>query len=185
MKKTTRSILDTFPMLEPYLLKEASSPFSAEDIVKLNDIEQTFLKLAWYFEDPSEHDFNLRDIYETLSDDWLAFALEKIMLFFRDDTYLLKEDKVSIVTDGDEYYINTTGNPGMATAGSGDVLTGIITSLLGQGYEDYLAAKLGVYFHGFAGDMAKVVYGEEGLLASDLVKYIGKAMNLHKKERTI
>lgn len=107
MKKTTRSILDTFPMLEPYLLKEASSPFSAEDIVKLNDIEQTFLKLAWYFEAPSEHDFNLRDIYETLSDDWLAFALEKIMLFFRDDTYLLKEDKVSIVTDGDAYYNQT------------------------------------------------------------------------------
>lgn len=83
----------------------------------------------------------------------------------------------TVVTNGRDFYINETGNPGMATAGSGDVLTGIIASFLGQGMEDFQAAKLGVYVHGLAGDLAKNQKGEYGLIAGDLLDYIPQALN--------
>lgn len=84
---------------------------------------------------------------------------------------LLKGYK-TIVTDGNKVYINTTGNPGMATGGSGDVLTGIITSLIGQGYGALDAATLGAYIHGSAGDMAFKRFGY-GLTAGDITDFIG------------
>ena len=72
-------------------------------------------------------------------------------------------------------FFNTTGNPGMATAGSGDVLTGIILSLVAQRYTPEEAALLGVYLHGLAGDIAASENGLESLIASDISKNIGKA----------
>jgi len=72
-------------------------------------------------------------------------------------------------------YFNSTGNPGMATAGSGDVLTGIITGLLAQAYSPGIAAVLGVYIHGLAGDLAAKKTGLEALLANDIVENMGKA----------
>ena len=72
-------------------------------------------------------------------------------------------------------FLNTTGNPGMATGGSGDVLTGIIASLIAQGMPVLTAAKAGVYIHGFAGDLMAEKYGETGLIASDLPKGFAKA----------
>jgi ADP-dependent NAD(P)H-hydrate dehydratase / NAD(P)H-hydrate epimerase len=72
-------------------------------------------------------------------------------------------------------FFNSTGNSGMATAGSGDVLTGIITSLVAQGYVPYQAALIGVYLHGLAGDFAVRELGETALMAGDVVDYIGKA----------
>lgn len=72
-------------------------------------------------------------------------------------------------------YVNTTGNPGMATAGSGDVLTGMITGLLAQGYSSVEAAIFGVYLHGLAGDLGASSMGYEALKASILVKHIGNA----------
>lgn len=89
----------------------------------------------------------------------------------------------TVVSNGKEYYINTTGNPGMATAGSGDVLTGIIGSFVGQGYEPYHAAKLGVFIHGLAGDMAKLKYGEYGMIASNIIECLPYAIkSCTKKE---
>lgn len=84
---------------------------------------------------------------------------------------LLKGSK-TIVTDGDKVYINTTGNPGMASGGSGDVLTGIITSLIGQGYNIFDAAALGAFLHGSAGDKAYSIFGY-GLMASDIIDFLG------------
>ncbi len=75
------------------------------------------------------------------------------------DIILALKGYKTIVTNGEDLYINTTGNPGMATAGSGDVLTGIITSFIGQGLEPFKAAKLGVYIHGLAGDLVKIHKG--------------------------
>ena len=90
-------------------------------------------------------------------------------------TLLLKGSK-TVVTNGKEVYVNTTGNPGMATAGSGDVLTGIILALLGQGYGTMEAGKMGAYIHGFAGDLAKEELGEMGMVASDIIRYLPKTL---------
>jgi ADP-dependent NAD(P)H-hydrate dehydratase / NAD(P)H-hydrate epimerase len=72
-------------------------------------------------------------------------------------------------------YINLTGNPGMATAGSGDVLSGVIGALLGQGYAPSLAARIGVHIHGLAGDLAATTLGERALMAGDLVDMLPRA----------
>lgn len=73
-------------------------------------------------------------------------------------------------------WFNSTGNPGMATGGSGDVLTGIITSFLAQGYSESDAAKLGVFVHGLAGDLAMETLQQVALTASDIIQFIPKAI---------
>ncbi|MBN1253590.1 MAG: NAD(P)H-hydrate dehydratase [Bacteroidales bacterium] len=87
---------------------------------------------------------------------------------------VLKGAYTSIATPDGKLYINSTGNPGMATAGSGDALTGVITSLLAQGYEPENAAILGVYIHGLAGDIAMKKHGLHALIASDIIDNLGK-----------
>lgn len=79
------------------------------------------------------------------------------------------------ITDGEAIYQNTTGNAALATAGSGDILTGIITSLLAQSYEPLEAAILGVYLHGLTADIALPETGYQSFIASDCIAYIGKA----------
>lgn len=88
---------------------------------------------------------------------------------------VLKGAHTSVSCPDGACYFNTSGNPGMATAGSGDVLTGIILSLLGQGYQPKLAALIGVYLHGLAGDIAKKQFGEEAIIASDIIDNLGNA----------
>jgi NAD(P)H-hydrate epimerase len=75
----------------------------------------------------------------------------------------------TVVSDGRRYYINTSGNPGMATAGAGDVLAGVIAALMGQKLPAFEAAQLGVLIHGLAGDVARDQNGEIGLIAGDIV----------------
>jgi ADP-dependent NAD(P)H-hydrate dehydratase len=81
----------------------------------------------------------------------------------------------TIVTDGRQVYRNQTGNPGMATGGTGDVLTGLIAALLGQKLAPFEAAQLGVYLHGLAGDLAQEELGQISLIASDLLSFLPKA----------
>jgi len=85
---------------------------------------------------------------------------------------VLKGAYSSIALPDGSVYFNSTGNPGMATGGSGDVLTGIVTALLAQGYPAAQAALLGVYVHGLAGDLAAREIGETGLIAGDLINYL-------------
>lgn len=88
---------------------------------------------------------------------------------------ILKGAYTAIACPDGECYFNPTGNPGMATAGSGDVLTGIILSLLAQGYSSHIAAIIGVYLHGLAGDLAANETGYEALTAGDIVRFLPKA----------
>jgi NAD(P)H-hydrate epimerase len=88
---------------------------------------------------------------------------------------VLKGHHTFIATPDKKGYFNNTGNPGMATGGSGDVLTGIITGLLAQQYSPVEAAILAVYLHGLAGDFAAKKYSEEAMLAGDIIEFLGDA----------
>ena len=77
---------------------------------------------------------------------------------------------------------NPTGNAGMATAGSGDVLTGIITALLAKGYERDEACLIGMYLHGLAGDLAAEALGQESMVASDIIDHLPQAFR-HMNQR--
>jgi len=92
----------------------------------------------------------------------LAFAAEHRVV-------LVLKGHGTIVTDGRRVFTNPTGNPGMATGGCGDVLTGLIAALLAQGLEPFAAAQLGVFLHGRAGDLARDRLSEASLIASDLL----------------
>ena len=81
----------------------------------------------------------------------------------------------SVVTDGERVFINPTGNPGMASGGTGDVLTGVIAGLLAQGMSPFDAAQLGAYAHGLAGDLAVKKFGEVSLIASDVLDHLPDA----------
>ena len=85
----------------------------------------------------------------------------------------------TIVTDGKRAYTNDTGNPGMATAGSGDVLTGVVTALMGQGMDDFEATVLGVWLHGAAGDSAAKKLGQVSLTATDMIEALPEAFAQH------
>ena len=85
---------------------------------------------------------------------------------------LLLKGSRTILTDGERSFQNSSGNPGMATGGTGDVLTGVIAALLGQGLPPLDAVRLGAYAHGLAGDFAAERLGQTGLIARDLVEYL-------------
>lgn len=90
---------------------------------------------------------------------------------------VLKGHETIVADEKGNHYVNETGNPGMATAGSGDVLCGMIASFIGQGIELFGSSKLGVYLHGLSGDIAASNKGQVGLIASDILQYIPDAIS--------
>ena len=96
---------------------------------------------------------------------------------------ILKGHYSALCTPHGQVIFNSTGNPGMATAGSGDVLTGIITALLAQGYSQYDACLIGMYLHGLAGDYAAEHFGIESMTAGDIVNSLPKAFKKLKEEK--
>lgn len=97
---------------------------------------------------------------------------------------VLKGGNTSIAMPDGTVFFNTTGDPGMATAGSGDVLTGVVTSLLGQSYTSTEAAVIGVYIHGLAGNLASSESSMEAVTASDIIQHLGNAFKTIRNEKT-
>ncbi|UIR57369.1 NAD(P)H-hydrate dehydratase [Sphingobacterium sp. SRCM116780] len=121
------------------------------------------------------HPKELRRIIGIWQDDW--DKLEKVKRFAKNHQLhiLIKgANSMMLLADG-QIFINSTGNVGMATGGSGDVLTGIITALMGQGYFSHQALILGVYIHGRAADMAVQTIGAYSLLPSDTIRFLPQA----------
>jgi len=104
-------------------------------------------------------------------------AREKMAVEFAaaHDCVVLLKGAGTIITDGHRVAVNSTGNSGMATGGSGDVLTGLIAALLAQGMPVFEAAQLAAHLHGLAGDLAAAELSEPGLIASDLSRYLPAA----------
>lgn len=101
----------------------------------------------------------------------------------KDRLILVLKGHRTIITDGQDLYVNETGNPGMASGGSGDVLTGIITSLIGQIADHLSAVRLAVALHGLAGDCAAHVLSQESILASTLIDHFSDALHILRKVR--
>jgi NAD(P)H-hydrate epimerase len=110
-----------------------------------------------------------------------AYTLQRAFAVKHNVYVVLKGAHTSIATPNGEVYFNSTGNPGMATGGTGDTLTGIITGLTAQGYSPLHAALLGVYIHGLAGDIASDELSENSIIAEDITNYLGKAFVELKK----
>lgn len=121
------------------------------------------------------HPKEFERLFGTSSDDFARLQLAVEQAKKHQCVIVLKGHYTFIAMPGGKGYFNSTGNPGMAKGGSGDVLTGILTAMLSQGYSPGEAALLGVYLHGLAGDLAAQVYSEESMLPSDLTDQLGAA----------
>ena len=122
---------------------------------------------------PKEMGFLMDFNVESINANRIAIAKECSRVW--DCVTVLKGNK-TIITDGNLVTVNLTGNPGMATAGSGDVLSGIIGSLIAQGLEVYEGARVGAFIHGLSGDYGVQDLGEFSLLASDIIDYLPNAI---------
>lgn len=109
------------------------------------------------------------------SDDFERLSIQGYFSKKNNVIVVLKNAHTSITAPDGRVYFNTTGNPGMATAGAGDVLTGIITALVGQGYSPLNSALLGVYLHGLSGDLAKKTLTDFSIVATDLIDHLPMA----------
>lgn len=99
------------------------------------------------------------------------------MLAQRTGTVVVLKGAATVVCDGKSIYVNNTGNPGMATSGTGDVLTGVISALIGQGMDNFDAAVLGVYLHGKAGDISADKLGPISMTAKDVMENLSNAFS--------
>jgi NAD(P)H-hydrate epimerase len=121
------------------------------------------------------HPKEFERLFGPSSDDYARHDLLRNQAIRHRVCIVLKGAFSAVASPDGSVYFNSTGNPGMATGGSGDVLTGILTGLLAQGYAPCKACRLGVYLHGLAGDLAAAAESEPGMTAGDIVEYLGKA----------
>ncbi len=123
------------------------------------------------------HPGEFRRLVGDWANDYVRLEMQKEFSAKHNVIVVLKNAHTSTTLPDGSVFFNTTGNPGMATAGSGDVLTGIITGFLGQGYHPWEAAVLAVYLHGLAGDFAKETLGaEESITATDILENLHHAI---------
>jgi NAD(P)H-hydrate epimerase len=117
-----------------------------------------------------------------VSGDFERNRLQREFAFKHQCHVILKGRHTAIACPDGNCHFNSTGNPGMATGGSGDVLTGILLGLLAQNYLPGEAAVLGVYLHGLAGDLAAATRGQESMVAGDIIEHLGMAFNHTRKD---
>src|SRR5690606_5961146 len=157
------------------IFKQSKSPFviDADALNNISENEQ-LLKLLPKNSVLTPHPGELKRLVGEWKNDYEK--LEKVKKFSKKyEVAVIIKGAYSITVYGDKVYINTSGNPGMATAGSGDALSGVITGLLSQGYDPLLASVFGVYMHGKAGDIAASQMGYEAIMAGDVIDNLAEA----------
>ena len=107
----------------------------------------------------------------------LSVILKRLQYDLNIGVVVAKECAPSLISDGKYGYINTNGNPGLATAGTGDVLSGVIASFISQGYNILESTAISTYIHGYAADKKSQSLSERGMIASDLLIEIGKKLS--------
>ncbi|PTM08565.1 MAG: NAD(P)H-hydrate dehydratase, partial [Bacteroidetes bacterium] len=159
---------------ESFLKKNKAPLVIDADGINLLSKKKTLLKLLKPNTILTPHPKELERLIGTWNDDF--DKLKKVKAFSKKHKIIVViKGAHTIVVQNDKLYVNSTGNPGLATAGSGDVLTGIITGLISQGYESISASVFGVYLHGRAADIAVEDFGYQSLLASHIIEYLGEA----------
>jgi hydroxyethylthiazole kinase-like uncharacterized protein yjeF len=155
-------------------LKSNSIPLVIDaDALNILSEHQEWLNLLPKNSILTPHPKELERLIGTWNDDFEK--IEKVKVFAK--TYhlvVLIKGAFTLIIDDKNVYVNSSGNQALATGGSGDVLSGMITSFRAQGYSAVDAALLGVYFHGRTADLAMNDMGYEGFIASDIIKYLGK-----------
>jgi len=165
---------ETAITLESFLTRNKTPLVIDADGLNLLSKKKTLLKLLPKKTILTPHPKELERLIGKWSDDF--DKLKKVKAFSKKyDVIVLIKGAHSITVYEDKLYINTTGNPGMATAGSGDVLTGVISGLVGQGYEPLAASIFGVYLHGKSADISVEDHGYQSLIASHILETMGNA----------
>lgn len=162
-------------VLRQLLLKESRPMVLDADAINLISFDQTMIRLIPIGSIITPHPKEFERLIEGWNDDFDRLELQRQFSIKHQLIVVLKDAHTSISDSEGNIYFNSTGNSGMATGGSGDVLTGIITSLLTQGYSSIDAAIIGVYIHGLSGNLSLEEESKESLIASDIIKNLGKA----------
>lgn len=164
----------TILAFETFLKKNKTSLIIDADGINILAKKKALLKLLPLQTILTPHPKELERLIGKWKDDF--DKLNKVKAFTKKyNTIVVIKGANSITVFQDKLYINTSGNPGLATAGSGDVLTGIITGLVSQGYSPLSASIFGVYLHGKSADIGIEKYGYQSLIASHIIEYLGEA----------
>ena len=158
------------------LLRSAAAPMVIDaDALNILAREPDLLDLLPPGSILTPHPGEFRRLVGDWADDLQRFELQRNLSQRYGFFVLVKGAYTAIACPDGMFYFNNSGNPGMATGGSGDVLTGLLTALLGQGYPPKDAVLLGTFLHGLAGDLARSDLGEEAMIAGDLTDYLPEA----------
>lgn len=164
----------TISAFETFLKKNKTPMVIDADGLNMLSKQNDLLKLLTKSSILTPHPKELERLIGTWKDDF--DKLKKVKAFSKQHNIIIVIKGSNTITVAQEkLYINSTGNPGLGTAGTGDVLTGIITGLLSQGYDPLVATVFGVYLHGKSADIAVEDFGYQSLIASHVIDYLGKA----------
>lgn len=131
MKKATKMVIEKFPYLEKHVHAHENVLARQQVLSEVESaLDETFIEMIWFFENPDKNNFDLQKIYKTLSDEWLLFALDVIHVFFKDDIYLIKKSLESIIVSDD--YVDQAGAS---------------RQLIKSGLETYTQNKIATYIY--------------------------------------